>query len=35
MGLLDKIKDILGWTPQYDNLEYIVKSAIDWEKKLK
>ena len=31
----DKIKDILGWTPQYDNLEYIVKSAIDWEKKLK
>ena len=30
-----KIKDILGWTPKYDDLDYIVKSAIDWEKKLK
>jgi UDP-glucose 4-epimerase len=30
-----KIKTILGWTPKYDDLSYIVKSAIDWEKKLK
>lgn len=31
----EKIKDILGWSPQYDDLAYIVKSAIEWEKKLK
>ncbi|MBC7538431.1 MAG: UDP-glucose 4-epimerase GalE [Bacteriovorax sp.] len=31
----EKIKNILGWTPKYDDLSYIVKSAIDWEKKLK
>jgi UDP-glucose 4-epimerase len=31
----DKIKSILGWQPKYDDLYYIVKSAIDWEKKLK
>ncbi len=31
----DKIKDILGWKPQYNDLAYIVKSAIEWEKKLK
>lgn len=31
----EKIKDILGWSPQYNDLAYIVKSAIDWEKKLK
>jgi UDP-glucose 4-epimerase len=30
----NKIKTILGWTPQYDNLSYIVHSAIEWEKKL-
>lgn len=31
----DKIKKVLGWVPQYDNLSYIVKSAIAWEKTLK
>ena len=31
----EKIKDVLGWAPQYDDLSYIVKSAIEWEKKLK
>jgi UDP-glucose 4-epimerase len=30
-----KIKNVLGWTPKYDNLSTIVKSAIEWEKKLK
>jgi UDP-glucose 4-epimerase len=31
----EKIKDVLGWKPLYDDLAYIVKSAIEWEKKLK
>lgn len=31
----DKIKTVLGWKPQYDDLAYIVKTAIEWEKKLK
>jgi UDP-glucose 4-epimerase len=31
----EKIKDVLGWSPQYDDLAYIVKSAIEWEKKLR
>jgi UDP-glucose 4-epimerase len=30
----DKIRKVLNWTPQYDNLSYIVKTAIEWEKKL-
>jgi UDP-glucose 4-epimerase len=30
-----KIKNVLGWIPKYDDLPYIVRSAIDWEKKLK
>lgn len=29
-----KIREILGWRPKYDDLDLIVKSAIDWEEKL-
>jgi len=28
------IRDTLGWEPQYNDLELIVKTALDWEKKL-
>lgn len=28
------IKKTLGWVPQYNSLEYIVKTAYEWEKKL-
>ena len=31
----EKIKKVLGWTPKYNDLPYIVKSAVEWEKKLK
>jgi len=30
-----KIKEKMGWTPKYDNLEFICKTAYEWEKKLK
>jgi UDP-glucose 4-epimerase len=30
----NKIKSQFKWQPMYDNLEFIVKSALDWEKKL-
>lgn len=29
-----KIKNILNWKPRYDDLEYIIKTAWEWEKKL-
>ncbi|MCX8070444.1 MAG: GDP-mannose 4,6-dehydratase, partial [Thermodesulfovibrionales bacterium] len=29
-----KIKKVLGWTPKYDDLNYIIKTAWDWERKL-
>lgn len=31
----EKIREELGWIPKYDNLELIVKTAFEWEKKLK
>lgn len=29
-----KLKKHTGWNPQHDNLEFIIKTAWDWEKKL-
>jgi UDP-glucose 4-epimerase len=31
----NKISEILGWIPSYNNLELICKTAVDWEEKLK
>jgi UDP-glucose 4-epimerase len=29
-----RIGDCLGWQPRYDDLEFIVKTSLDWERKL-
>jgi len=29
-----RVRDLLGWKPQYDNVETIVRHALDWERKL-
>ena len=29
-----KIRDILKWTPEFDDIDYIIKTAWDWELKL-
>ncbi|MEE9493259.1 MAG: UDP-glucose 4-epimerase GalE [Gammaproteobacteria bacterium] len=28
------VKSVLGWAPKYDDLDFIVKTSLDWEKKL-
>jgi UDP-glucose 4-epimerase len=30
----DKVRSMLGWQPRLDNLDTIVKTALEWEKKL-
>ncbi len=30
----DRIRDELGWTPQHDDLDGIVRAALDWERRL-
>jgi UDP-glucose 4-epimerase len=30
----DKVREVLGWEPRYDDLEAICKSSLDWERKL-
>jgi UDP-glucose 4-epimerase len=29
-----RLRSVTGWTPKYDDLEFIIKTAWDWEKKL-
>lgn len=29
----DKARHMLNWQPEYDNLDFIVKTALDWEKR--
>ena len=31
---VDKIHRVLDWKPQYDDLDFIVKTSLNWEKKL-
>jgi UDP-glucose 4-epimerase len=30
----DRIRATLGWMPKYDDLDFIVKTSLDWERKL-
>jgi UDP-glucose 4-epimerase len=30
----EKIRQVLGWKPQHDDLDFIVKTSLDWERKL-
>ena len=34
VAAVDKIHRTLEWMPKYDDLEFIVKTSLDWEKKL-
>jgi UDP-glucose 4-epimerase len=29
----DKAREVLGWKPSYDDLDFIVKTSLDWERK--
>ena len=31
----DKARKLLGWEPRYDDLDFIVKTSLDWERKLR
>ncbi|VAW95535.1 UDP-glucose 4-epimerase [hydrothermal vent metagenome] len=34
IAIADKIQDCLGWKPKYDDLDIIVKTSLEWEKKI-
>jgi len=34
IAVADRIRELLGWTPKYDDLDFIVQTHLDWEKRL-
>ena len=34
IAVADKIRTVLGWTPRYDDLDTIVRTSLDWERKI-
>ncbi|MCH8160048.1 MAG: hypothetical protein IIA08_09245 [Proteobacteria bacterium] len=34
IAIADRIRDVLDWTPQYDNLDTIVQTSLEWERKI-
>ncbi|MGE0081200.1 MAG: hypothetical protein AB7U81_07880, partial [Thiohalomonadaceae bacterium] len=34
IAVADRIRQVLGWTPSYDDLDAIVATAIAWERRL-
>ncbi len=30
----ERIREVLGWRPKHDDLDYIVRTALDWERRL-
>jgi UDP-glucose 4-epimerase len=30
----ERVRKVLGWQPRYENLDFIVETAFDWERKL-
>jgi UDP-glucose 4-epimerase len=34
VAIADKVRSVLGWTPQYDDLDVIVETSLNWERKI-
>lgn len=34
VAVADRIREVLGWTPQYDDLDVIVRTSLEWERKI-
>lgn len=34
VAIADKVRTVLGWAPQYDDLDTIVRTSLEWERKI-
>lgn len=34
IAVANRVRDVLGWTPRYDDLDTIVRTALEWERKI-
>jgi len=34
IAVAERVRDVLGWTPKFDNLDTIVRTSLEWERKI-
>lgn len=34
IAIADRVREVLGWTPKYDDLDTIVRTSLEWERKI-
>ena len=34
IAVADRVRDVLGWTPRFDDLDTIVRTSLEWERKI-
>ncbi len=34
IAVADRVRDVLGWTPKFDDLDTIVRTSLEWERKI-
>jgi UDP-glucose 4-epimerase len=34
IAVAERIRTVLGWTPKYDDLDTIVRTSLEWERKI-
>ena len=34
VAVAEKIREVLGWEPKFDDLELIVRTSLEWERKI-
>ncbi len=34
IAVAERVRSVLGWTPKYDNLDTIVRTSLEWERKI-
>ena len=34
IAVAERVREVLGWTPKYDDLDMIVRTSLDWERKI-
>ena len=34
IAIADRVRDVLGWAPKFDDLDTIVRTSLEWERKI-
>jgi len=34
IAVADRVREVIGWSPKFDDLDTIVQTALAWEKKI-